>query len=148
MQCPVQCLCNITTNSKACITDKLEKYIFLLPPLIRIETGKNNMDMDVGFWLSCWLSQDSPPLKIKSGFQKKNSAIKMLDDHKFNQNGYCKFGQTCTKIHIDTLCMDISCDKNICSLRHPRACKYFLQSVDTVNVVLCVPTATKTVMWL
>ena len=42
----------------------------------------------------------------------------------FNQKGFCKFGQTCCNVHIDTTCKVTNCD---IALRHPKTCKYFSQ---------------------
>ena len=35
--------------------------------------------------------------------------------------GHCKFGDTCTKLHVKEECEDVI----TCSLRHPRDCKYY-----------------------
>ena len=45
---------------------------------------------------------------------------------KFNQRGFCKFGQKCRKMHIDTICKNVNCSLNICLNRHPKPCKYYL----------------------
>ena len=47
---------------------------------------------------------------------------------KFNKNGFCKFGEKCTKMHVNTLCNTINCNKNACRDRHPKSCKYFSQN--------------------
>ena len=43
---------------------------------------------------------------------------------KFNQIGFCKFGSSCHKMHVNTLCPNQNCSKKKCSDRHPRICKY------------------------
>ena len=44
---------------------------------------------------------------------------------KFNQIGFCKFGSSCHKMYVNTLCPNQNCSKKKCSDRHPRTCKYF-----------------------
>ena len=41
-----------------------------------------------------------------------------------NQRGHCKWGQTCHKHHINTLCPSLStCKDKLCKMRHPKTCK-------------------------
>ena len=47
---------------------------------------------------------------------------------KFNQTGFCKFGQTCCKMHVNKLCSTPNCDKHMCINRHPNLCRYFSQN--------------------
>ena len=47
---------------------------------------------------------------------------------KFNQTGFCKFGENCTNMHVNKLCNTLNCNKHICNNRHPKQCKYFLVS--------------------
>ena len=42
---------------------------------------------------------------------------------KFNQNGFCKFGERCRNRHINEICDKESCKS--CQLRHPKRCRYF-----------------------
>ena len=44
---------------------------------------------------------------------------------KFHKFGHCKFGETCRHLHIDTICTNSNCSRKLCSLRHPKHCKYF-----------------------
>ena len=46
---------------------------------------------------------------------------------KFNQNGFCKFGQSCKIMHINIICSNSNCKKHMRNFRHPRACRYFAQ---------------------
>ena len=41
----------------------------------------------------------------------------------YNDNGYCKFGQECKKIHFRIICAIKSCDRK-CKGRHPRLCQF------------------------
>ena len=43
----------------------------------------------------------------------------------FNQFGYCKFGDRCTKQHICEVCDKSECSVINCDFRHPRLCKYY-----------------------
>ena len=43
----------------------------------------------------------------------------------FNKFGYCKFGETCRKQHINKICDESSCEIYTCKQRHPKNCKYF-----------------------
>ena len=43
----------------------------------------------------------------------------------FNKFGYCKFGETCRKHHINQICDESSCEINACKQRHPQVCRYF-----------------------
>ena len=44
---------------------------------------------------------------------------------KFHQYGHCKYGSTCKHFHTKDTCFDSNCDKNTCTLRHPKCCKHF-----------------------
>ena len=46
---------------------------------------------------------------------------------KFNQYGFCKFGTHCRKHHIMDICPIYQCMDKVCTLRHPRACRFFFQ---------------------
>ena len=43
----------------------------------------------------------------------------------FNKFGYCKFGPTCFKNHVETECEKDHCEIRSCPLRHPKICRYF-----------------------
>ena len=49
------------------------------------------------------------------------------DNCKFNHFGHCKFGNQCTKKHMDKTCPTFKCQVEDCYLRHPRLCKFFTQ---------------------
>ena len=42
----------------------------------------------------------------------------------FNKYGYCKYGSECRYHHINDICSNANCDVGVCSLRHPRKCRY------------------------
>ena len=42
-----------------------------------------------------------------------------------NKYGFCKFGRTCRKKHVDEICETTDCETNLCERRHPRNCKFF-----------------------
>ena len=44
---------------------------------------------------------------------------------KHNQTGYCKFQETCSKVHENQICNTKGCDLSKCRKRHPKECKYF-----------------------
>ena len=44
---------------------------------------------------------------------------------KFNQKGFCKFGDICRKHHVKEICSSSNCNTASCKLRHPRNCKFF-----------------------
>ena len=46
---------------------------------------------------------------------------------RFNQFGYCKFGNSCFRKHVNSICENGRCFKSDCELRHPKKCRYFLQ---------------------
>ena len=46
---------------------------------------------------------------------------------KFFKFGHCKFGLTCSKQHVKECCENSTCDILVCSLRHPRKCKYYTE---------------------
>ena len=39
--------------------------------------------------------------------------------------GYCKFAERCRFHHVKEECTNRSCDISVCTLRHPRICKFF-----------------------
>ena len=43
---------------------------------------------------------------------------------KFNDLGYCKFGNYCRKRHFKDICQKFNCKTNICKARHPKLCKH------------------------
>ena len=49
---------------------------------------------------------------------------------RFNKFGYCKFKTNCKYKHVNVVCDDENCDKSVCEKRHPRNCKYFINSGD------------------
>ena len=57
--------------------------------------------------------------------QKSERDFKQCFIYKFNHTGYCKFGQNCTNIHENQMCINLNeySDKN--------ALKYTLKSVTT-----------------
>ena len=46
---------------------------------------------------------------------------------KFNQTGYCKFGETCIKIHENQRCYTKGWNPSKCKKCHPKECKYFAE---------------------
>ena len=43
----------------------------------------------------------------------------------FHKFGFCKFRETCRKIHYEETCEVENCESESCAKRHPRTCKYF-----------------------
>ena len=43
---------------------------------------------------------------------------------KFNDSGYCKFGNYCRKRHFLEICPKLNCKINTCKARHPKLCKH------------------------
>ena len=43
----------------------------------------------------------------------------------FNKFGYCKFGNTCQRKHVNVTCENKACEISDCFLRHPRECSFF-----------------------
>ena len=43
----------------------------------------------------------------------------------FNKYGFCKFKLTCKRYHNMKICSNKSCEKRLCSLRHPKPCRYY-----------------------
>ena len=39
--------------------------------------------------------------------------------------GHCKYKERCRLQHVKEFCENQSCEIRSCSLRHPKACKYF-----------------------
>ena len=46
---------------------------------------------------------------------------------KYNLFGHCKFGNTCKRFHVKTICSSFPCLLEACDSRHPPLCKFFLQ---------------------
>ena len=46
---------------------------------------------------------------------------------RFNQYGYCKYGNHCFRKHVDKICENGRCSASNCKLRLPRNCKYFFR---------------------
>ena len=46
---------------------------------------------------------------------------------RFNQFGYCKFGNSCFRKHVNSICENVRCFKSDCELRHPKKCRYFFK---------------------
>ena len=46
---------------------------------------------------------------------------------RFNQFGYCKFGNTCFRRHENRLCENEHCEGQTCLYRHPRRCRFFFE---------------------
>ena len=45
---------------------------------------------------------------------------------KYNQMGFCKYRQQCTKMHVNEVCKKhLQCKDSTCTLRHPKKCKTF-----------------------
>ena len=44
----------------------------------------------------------------------------------FNKFGFCKFGETCRKRHVQKCCDSIECDILSCENRHPKICRFFI----------------------
>ena len=44
---------------------------------------------------------------------------------KFNQSGYCKYGNRCRFLHNDQVCELNTCEREGCEKRHPRQCTYY-----------------------
>ena len=47
---------------------------------------------------------------------------------KFNQNGFCKFGDQCRKRHFNEICRNSDCKDQSCTFRHPQICRYFISN--------------------
>ena len=47
---------------------------------------------------------------------------------KFNQMGYCKFGNECHKYREEKVCKIRNCDPRKCRNHHPKECKYYAQN--------------------
>ena len=43
----------------------------------------------------------------------------------FFKYGYCKHGNFCQKYHERRICENQTCNISMCSLRHPRMCRFF-----------------------
>ena len=43
----------------------------------------------------------------------------------YNKFGFCKYGVTCRKKHVELKCESASCEIFDCLKRHPRECRYF-----------------------
>ena len=59
-----------------------------------------------------------PPRKPQS---KDNKTLKKCN---FNNRGYCKNKNECSKDHSEVVCDDQKCDELKCIKRHPYQCKY------------------------
>ena len=46
----------------------------------------------------------------------------------FNKFGYCKFRNSCRKMHVYEHCENERCEIRTCRLRHPKPCRYFRDS--------------------
>ena len=46
---------------------------------------------------------------------------------RFNQFGYCIFGNSCFRKHVNSICENVRCFKSDYDLRHPKKCIYFVQ---------------------
>ena len=44
---------------------------------------------------------------------------------KFFKFGYCKHREFCRRQHVIEICENIACDISMCTLRHPKVCKYY-----------------------
>ena len=44
---------------------------------------------------------------------------------KFNQVGFCKFGEECGKFHENEKCLKTNCNPKKCTKKHPKECRYF-----------------------
>ena len=49
---------------------------------------------------------------------------------KFNKFGFCKFKSECKYKHVNMVCVEENCDPKTCEKRHPKNCKYFVNSGD------------------
>ena len=45
---------------------------------------------------------------------------------KYNQKGFCKFGDKCYKRHVIEICRRSDCSDQTCEYRHPQMCRYFI----------------------
>ena len=61
--------------------------------------------------------------KSKEEAQTDSDKAKGIKCRYFN-SGYCKYKQKCKFAHPNNICKDISCEKDKCPKRHPKACKY------------------------
>ena len=52
----------------------------------------------------------------------KNSYFRKLQKCWYNDDGFCRFGQQCKKIHFKAICFIRNCDRK-CEGRHPRFCQ-------------------------
>ena len=66
-------------------------------------------------------SKNMPPKKSKAKESKTNKSSEKCN---FNNRGYCKSREDCTKKHSDIVCDDLECDEVKCNKRHPYDCKY------------------------
>ena len=45
---------------------------------------------------------------------------------KFNQKGFCKYRYTCRNRHVNEICGEENCREELCELRHPSRCRFFV----------------------
>ena len=45
----------------------------------------------------------------------------------YNKYGYCKFRSFCKFQHVEDICYEVSCEIELCHLRHPKVCSYYRQ---------------------
>ena len=62
-----------------------------------------------------------PPKKSKAKESKTENSSQKCN---FNNRGYCKSKENCTKKQGDIVCDDFECDEEKCTKRHPYDCKY------------------------
>ena len=43
---------------------------------------------------------------------------------KYHNTGFCKYGESCTYFHAQSVCDQMGCKGKTCRSRHPKACKY------------------------
>ena len=72
-------------------------------------------------------------IKLPQGLLEETCWIspwcKEMEICKFNQFGFCKFGGKCFNKHENEICRNRNeCTDSNCNKRHPRKCRYFLQS--------------------
>ena len=64
--------------------------------------------------------------------QKQSAKIffrKMMNENvsRFNQKGFCKFGDTCIQVHVNEMREIQGCNRSRCRKRHPKLCRYFAE---------------------
>ena len=51
--------------------------------------------------------------------------IEDMEICRYNQRGYCRYGERCRLEHVNEICTESDCQDDSCVLRHPLECRYF-----------------------